>query len=179
MQWVLRPGFEDKGAFPFEYNDGLGKENRAGSANPVPPGQIFFVDGEAKGRFKLIGSEVRQVLNEKINANEPVTIVTVEDQRPNKLGTKYEIPSSFRRTDAKKFSHYDRTAILSLDALGMKGTEFKVEEYTEFSLPPGGEKKTYKLTEVTPDQITVETTDKDGTKKTYRFAKGGAGPIAE
>ena len=180
VQWVLRPGFEDKGAFTFEYSDGKGKQNKVGAASPVPPGQIFFAEGDvAKGRFKLIGSEVRQVLNEKINANEPVTIVTVEDQRPNKLGTKYEIPSSFRRGDAGKYSHYDRTAILSLDALGMKGTEFKVEEYTEFSLPPGGEKKTYKLTEVTPDQITVETTDKDGTKKTYRFAKGGTGPISE
>lgn len=179
VQWVLRPGFEDKGAFTFEYSDGLGKKNKVGAANPVPAGQVFFADGDAKGRFKLIGSEVRQVLNEAINANEPVNIVMVEDQRPNKRGTKYEIPSSFRRSDAPKYSHYDRTAILTLDALGMKGTEFKVEEYTEFSLPPGGEKKTYKLTEVTPDQITIETIEKDGTKKTYRFAKGGSGPIAE
>jgi hypothetical protein len=180
VQWVLRPGFESNGAFTFEYSDNLRKANKIGAANPVPPGQIFFAEGDvAKGRFKFIGSEKRREMNEAIRAEVDVTIVKVEDQKPNKLGKVYEIPSMFRRGDAGKFSQYDRTAILTLDAVGMAGNEFRVEENTEFSLPPGGGKATFKLIEVTPDKITVETTDKDGTKVTHEFAKGDKGPIAK
>ncbi len=179
VQWVLRPGFEANGAFTFEYSDSMGRKNNTGAATPIPPGQMFFAEGAAQNRYKLIGSEKRKVLNEAIKAEVDVTFVTVEDQKANKLATKYEIPSMFRRSEAKKFSFYDRTAILTLDALGMAGKEFKVEENTEFSLPPGGAKKDYKVTEVTPDKITVETTGKDGKKMTYAFSKGDTGPIAE
>jgi len=179
VEWVLRPGFEAQGSFTFEYSDNLRNANKTGAANPVPPGQVFFEEGAAKGRFKLIGSEKRKEMNEAIRAEVDVTYVKVEDQKPNKLGTVYEIPAMFRKADARRFSHFDRTVIFSLDALGLKDKEFKVEENTAFSLPPGGDSNNYKLTEVTPDRITVEMTDKDGNKKTYGIAKGETGPTAE
>lgn len=179
MEWVLRPGFETQGAFTFEYSDGAGKRNKINPANPVPPGQVFFAEGDAKGRFKLLGSEKRKEMNEAIRAEQELTYVTVEDQKPNKLGTKYEIQALFRKGDARKFSYFDRTAILTLDALGLAGKEFRVEENTAFSLPPGAENSNYKVTEVTPDRVTVEMTDKDGKTKTYGIAKGDTGPIAE
>lgn len=178
VQWVLRPGFEDNGAFTFEYNDGLRGKNKVSAASPISPGQIFFADGDAKGRFKLIGSEHRQILNEATKVMVDTLFVKIEDQRANKLGMIYEIPSMFRKGD-RNFSHYDRTAIITLDALGMAGNQFKVEENTEFSLPPGGEKMNYKVTEVTPDRITVDAIGKDGKKKSYRFSKGDKGPLAE
>ena len=118
-------------------------------------------------------------MNEAIRAEVEVTYVKVEDQKPNKLETVYEIPSQFRKGEARKYSHFDRTAILSLDALGLAGKEFKVEENTEFSLPPGGKSNNYRLTEVTPDRITVEVTDKDGKKTTHTIAKGETGPLSE
>jgi hypothetical protein len=179
VMWVLRPGFESEGAFTFEYSDNRRNANKVGAANPVPPGQLFFENGAAKGRFKFTGSKQIKQVNKKIGAEIDVTIVEVEDQKPNKLGVKYDIPAGFRKSDARNFSHFDRTAILTLDALDIKGKEFKIEENTSFSLPPGGEKKDYKLLEVTPDKIKVEVTDKDGNKKTHEFAKGNLGPIAE
>lgn len=179
VQWVLRPGFEAQGAFTFEYSDGLGKGNKVGAANPVPPGQVFFEEGAAQGRFKMLGSEKRMVRNEAIKADVETTFVKVEDQRPNKLGTVYEIPAQFRKSDARDFAYYDRTAILSLDALGLAGEEFKVEENTAFSLPPGGKNNNYKVTEVTPDRVSIEMTDKDGKKTTYGIAKGETGPTPE
>ncbi|QTN31815.1 hypothetical protein HZ994_05560 [Akkermansiaceae bacterium] len=179
VQWVLRPGFESDGKFTFEYSDGAGRRNNIGAGNPIPKGQVFFADGAAKGRFKYLDFEKRRVLNEAIKAEVDVTFVIIEDQKPNKLGDKYEIPAMFRRGEADKFSYYDRTAVLTLAALGMAGEEFRVEENTEFSLPPGGEKKDFKVTQVTPDQITIEATGPDGQKKTYEYAKGDTGPIAE
>jgi hypothetical protein len=179
VQWVLRPGFESEGAFTFKYSDGLRNANSAGAASPVPPGGLFFAEGAAKGRFKLLGSEKRMELNEAIKAEVEVTYVKVEDQKPNKLGKVYEIPAQFREADARKFSHFDRTAILALDALGLAAKDFKVEENTAFSLPPGGSGNNYKLTEVTPEKITVEVTDKDGNKTSHTINKGETGPMGE
>jgi hypothetical protein len=179
VEWVLRPGFPAGDAFTFKYSDGLGNANKAGAANPIPMGQIFFEEGAAKGRFKLLGSEIRKEMNDAIRSEVQVTYVKVEDQKPNKLGTVYEIPAQFREAEARKFSYFDRTAVLSLDALGLAGKEFEVEENTAFSLPPGGDSKNYKLTVVTPDTITVEMTGKDGNKSTYTVAKGETGPIAD
>lgn len=179
VEWVLRPGFETGGAFPFDYYVNNRIANRAGAANPVPEGQIFFAEGAAQGRFKLIGSKQVMELNPQINAEVEVTIVTIEDQKPNKLGVRYDIPAKFKIGNARKFAKFDRTAVLTLSALGLEDKPFKVEENTAFSLPPGGENKDYKLTEVTPEKITVEVTDKDGNKKTHEFAKGDVGPIAE
>jgi hypothetical protein len=174
-QWVLRPVFEtDGGSFTFEYADGKAR-NKVGPANPVPPGGIFFEKGAAAGRFKLLGSEKRKVMNEAIQAELDVTFVRIEDQKPNKKGDVYEIPA-FRNADERKHVRFDRTAVLTLEALGLAGQEFKIEENTSFALPPGDGKKPYKLTEVTPERIVIEFTGEDGKVKTYKIKKGATGP---
>lgn len=176
VQWVLRPGFKGAdGSFTFTYGDGKAN-NRVGAAEPIPPGGIFFENDPAKGRFKLLGSEEREVMNEAIQAMQNVTFVSVEDQKPNKKGKVYEIPALFRNADAAKFSYYDRTAVLSLEALGLAGQEFKVEENTTFALPPGDDKKAYKVTVVTPESVVIEFTGEDGKVVTHEIFKGAVGP---
>ena len=176
VQWVLRPVFEaGGGSFTFEYADGKAR-NKVGAANPVPPGGIFFEKGAAAGRFKLLGSEKRKVMNEKIQDEEDVNFVRIEDQKPNKKGNVYEIPASFRKADERKHVRFDRTAVLTLEALGLAGQEFKIEENTSFALPPGDGEKPYKLTEVTPERIVIEFTGEDGKVQTYEIKKGATGP---
>ncbi len=178
VQWVLRPGFEAAGgSFTFTYGDGKAA-NRIGAANPVPPGGIFFEKEPAMGRFKLLDSEKRMVMNEAIQAEEEITFVRIEDQKPNKKGTVYEIPASFRAADQRKYARFDRTAVLSLEALGLGGQEFRIEENTSFGLPSGDAKKPYKMKEVTPQSIMIEFTGEDGKVQTYEIKKGATGPAA-
>ncbi len=178
VEWVLRPGFEAQGGFTFDYSDSLRRKARVSAANVVMPGETFFGEGPMENRFKLLGSERRKQANEAIGAEVDVTIVRVEDQKPNKKGIVYEIPSMFRKKDARQFSNHDRTAILSLAALGMEGQEFKVEERSSFSLPPDGKEKVYMLKEITPEKITVEHTAQGGESKTYEILIGSVGPVA-
>lgn len=178
VEWVLRPGFEAQGGFTFEYSDSLRRGARMGAANVVMPGETFFEEGPIQDRFKLLGSERRKQPNEAIGAEVDVTIVQVEDQKPNKKGVVYEIPAMFRKGDAREYSQYDRTAILTLAALGMEGKEFKVEERSAFALPPEGADKVYTLKEVTPEKITVEHAVPGGETKTYEILKGSVGPVA-
>jgi hypothetical protein len=46
--------------------------------------------------------------------------------------------------------------------LEFEGKEFKVEERTRFSLPPGGEGGEFLLKQVTPERIVVEFMGADG-----------------
>ena len=149
-----------------------------GPANPVPPGGIFFEKGAAMGRFKLLGSEKRMVMNEAIQAEEEITFVRIEDQRPNKKGDVYEIPASFRAADQGKHTRFDRTAVLTLEALGLAGQEFRAEENTAFALPPGDAKKLYRMKEVTPERIVIEFNEGDGKVQTYEIMKSAASPVA-
>jgi len=172
LVWILRPGFESEGGFTFKYEDSNRGENRATAAAVVMPGTLFFLDGVMKNRFKLLGSEVRQIMNPRTNVEGPVTFVRIEDQRPNKKGTIYEIQAQFKEELKNDHRHFDRTAVLRLDALGKGSEEFKIEENTTFSLPNGSDKKNYLLKSVTPEAIEVEYTGADGTKKTVQIPKG-------
>ena len=177
VQWVLRPGFPSgNGAFTFEYNDNLRRAAKVGAAKPVKPGELFFAKGPVQNRFKFIGSKKRAQMNERLKVEVEVTIVTVEDQKSNKVGTTYEIPAMFRKGNAAKFAKFDRTAILTLEALGLDGVEMKIEENTSFSLPPDAKQKTFKLMEVTPEAIVIEHTKADGKIETFTILKGATGP---
>ncbi len=172
LTWVLRPGYEaGGGAFPFNYEDSKRQTNKTG-AEAVQPNALFFEKGPMSNRFKLLGFEVRKELNTKINITVDVTMVRIEDQRPNKMGTIYEIPAPL--SDQRKNEHlkFDRTAVFSLEALGFAGKEIKVEENTTFALPPGSAKKDYKLLKVTPEAVEVEYPDATGVKKTLSISKG-------
>ena len=179
LTWVLRPGYGSDGSFPFNYQDTKGGVNKTGAADMIAPDGLFFAKPPMKDRFKLLGSEVRKVLNKKINIEMDVTIVRIEDQRPNKKGVIYEIPSPL--TEDRKNDHleYDRTAVFSLEALGLNGKEFKVEENTRFAIPPDNPKKEYLAKIVTPESVTVEYTNPAGETKIFQIAKGGLPAAAE
>ncbi len=173
LAWVIRPSFGGDGKFPFSYEDSKRAQNKTGAANMVAPGELFFGAGVMPNRFKLLGSETRQFENPRTKANEEVTIVRIEDQRPNKKGTIYEFPAPLRDGDKGDHLKYDRTAIFTLEALGLSGKEFKVEENTKFALPPDSPKKDYLLKIVLPDSVTVEYTDPAGKVSTVQIPKGG------
>jgi hypothetical protein len=178
VEWLLRPGFPGEGdSLTFDYKDTKRVVARIPPAEPIPKGQKFFKDGPIKERFEYVNLEVRQVFDERIQAEQPVSIVTVKDLKPNKAGKVYEIPAFFRAADNAKHIQFDRTALLSLDALGMAGQEIRVEEFTEFILPPGSKNKPFKMTEVTPERITIIETLDDGKTKTHVIEKGQTGKI--
>lgn len=170
--WAIRPGYGSDGAFPFSYTDSKRRNNKVPAGEMVKPDGLFFPKEPMANRFKLLGSEVRKELNKKINLEMEVTYVRIEDQKPNKKGTVYELPSPLSPERLNEFSQYDRTAVFSLEALGMSGKEFKVEENTSFALPPDSPKKDYLLKKVSPDGVTVEYPDADGSRKTIEIGKG-------
>lgn len=172
LGWVIRPGFGDNGKFPFTYRDIKGGENKTGAADMIEPNGLFFPKGTMANRFKLLGSEIRTELNKATKTPKDVTIVRIEDQRPNKKGMIYEFPSPLSEERMNEHLKYDRTAILSLEALGQQGKEFKVEENMTFALLSDGAKKDYLLKSVTPESITVEYTNAAGEKKSVVINKG-------
>lgn len=175
VQWVLRPVEAEGGSFTFKWGNGK-LSNRVGAADPVLPGEIFFKNEPVMGRFKLLSSEKRRVMNEAIQAEEEVIFVMIEDQKPNKKGIIYEIPAGFRTANMRKYAKFDQTAVLSLEALGFAGQEIRVDENTAFALPPGDTKKIYMMKEVTPERIVIEFTSKDGKVQSHEIRKGETGP---
>jgi hypothetical protein len=172
LTWVLRPGFKVDESFSFKYEDNKRQMNNAGAAAMVAPGDLFFTDGVMKERFKLLGSEVRQELNPNLNIEVEITIVRVEDMKPNKKGVVYEIPAPL--PDARKNQHlnHDRSAVFTLEAVGLSGREFKVEENTAFALPPDAPNKDYHLRSVTPEEVVVEYRNADGSEASVTIGKG-------
>jgi hypothetical protein len=179
LGWVIRPGYGSGNQFPFTYEDTKGRKNRVKPAEMISPGGLFFDNEPMKGRFKLLGHEVRKELNKKINVEMEFTIVRIEDQKPNKKGVVYEIPSPLSEERRNEHLKFDRTAVLSLEALGLAGREIKVEENTTFALPPDAATKDYLLKTVTPDAVTVEYTDASGARRTVEIRKGSLANMAE
>lgn len=179
LTWAIRPGYGSEGAFPFSYTDSKRRKNKVPAGAMIKPEGMFFPKEPMANRFKLLGSEVRKELNKAINIEMEVTWVRIEDQRPNKKGKVYEVPSPLSEDRLNEFAQHDRTAILSLEALGASGKEFKVEENTTFSLPSDATKKDYLLKAVTPQSITVEYPDAEGNRKTVEINKGGMPTLSE
>jgi hypothetical protein len=179
LTWVIRPSFGDNGKFPFNYLDNKGGVNKTGAADMIEPNGLFFSKPPMKDRFKLLGSEVREEMSPKTNSKVEITYVRIEDQRHNKKGTVYEFPAPLSEERINEHQKFDRTAIFSLEALGLNGKEFKVEENTAFALPPDSPKKDYFLKTVTPESVTVEYTDPEGAKKTVEIKKGAMPQMPE
>jgi hypothetical protein len=169
---VIRPGYGSEGKFPFSYEDTKGRKNKVSAAEMIAPGGLFFAEPPMESRFKLLGSEIRKEYSQKTKAEMEVTIVRIEDQRTNKKGLVYELPSAFPEERKNEYSKYDRTAVLALEALGMEGREFKVEENTAFALPPENSNKNYLLKKVSPEAIVVEYPASDGSRKSIEIKKG-------
>ncbi|MFU8892838.1 MAG: Amuc_1099 family pilus-like system protein [Luteolibacter sp.] len=176
LSWALRPSHPDEnGGNTFRYYDDFaprGRTNNTGAANPVLPGGLFFASGAAEGRFKLLGHETREQFNERTNANELRTFARIEDQHPNKKGTIYEFPAPLPEANVQLHQQHDRTAVFTLEAIGRNGVEFKIEEFTTFTLPVDGEGPTHKLLSVTPEHAVVEYTDADGNVRNVTIPKG-------
>jgi hypothetical protein len=179
MAWVLRPGYGDGDKFPFIYEDSKNRKNKIPAGGMVAPNEIFFEKEPMAQRFKLIGHEIRKEVSKSTKVEMEVTIVRVEDQRSNKKGKIYEIPSPLSEERKNEHRQYDRAAVLSLQAIGLSGTEFKVEENTTFALPPTASQKDYLLKKVTPNAVTIEYTDAQGKLKTVEISKGGMPQTAE
>ncbi|TAG10033.1 MAG: hypothetical protein EAZ42_05065 [Verrucomicrobia bacterium] len=172
LGWVLRPSYESNGSFPFRYEDTTRRTNTTGGMNLIAPGQTFFAKPPMDNRFKLLSSEVRKELNKNINVEMDVMIVRIEDQRPNKKGVIYELPSPLPEQRKNEFIQYDRSAVMSLEALGQNGRQFVIEENTAFAVPPDAPKKQYFLKKVTPEKIEVEHTNDAGEKTLVEIEKG-------
>jgi len=172
LVWVIRPGFQAGGSFTFRYEDGQRRQNNAGADAMVAPGQLFFKDGVMKERFKLLGSEVVKELNRAINEEVDVTYVRIEDQRPNKNKAIYRIPAPLSEGRKNQHLQHDRTAVFTLEAIGLAGQEFKVEENTTFALPPTAPNKDFTLKAVSPNEVTVEYKNAEGVVQSVTIAKG-------
>ncbi len=176
LAWVLRPGWADGDKFPFSYEDSRRRENKTVPGEAIAPNGLFFPKGLMANRYKLLGHEVRREVSKSTNVEMDVTIVRVEDQIPNKKGDIYELPAPLQEERKNDFAQYDRTAVLSLEAIGESGKEFKVEERTSFALPSTAPNKDYFLKKVTPGAITVEYTDAQGTLQSVEIPKGVLSP---
>jgi hypothetical protein len=177
LTWVLRPGNESEGKFSFNYIDSKNTANKTSAEEMIAPGGLFFSKGAVLNRFKMLDSEVRSVKQKFGDVN--VTFVRIEDQRPNKKGKVYELPAPLSESQKNNYLQRDGTAVFSLEALGMNGKEFKVEEGTSFALPPNDTKKDFLLKAVTPESVTVEYTSPTGEKKTFEIRKGSLPQSAE
>ena len=180
ITWLLRPGYgaqldatKPEMQFPIDYEDSRRLQNRAPAAAMIAPGALFFINEPVKGRFKLLGHVTRMEHNPATNVDSEVVFVRIEDQKPNKGGTIYEIPAPLGRGVASKYRQYDRSAVLSLEALGLAGKDFVVEENTRFSLPNTGSGKEYLLKSVSPNSIVVEYPAEGGVRKQIEIPKGG------
>jgi len=172
LAWVLRPGYPDGDKFTFIYKDSKNRENKIPAGGMAGTNELFFDKEPMAKRFKLLGHEVRKEVSKSTKIEMEITIVRIEDQRPNKKGVVYEIPAPL--TEERKNEHlkFDRSAVFSLEAIGLNGTEFKVEENTSFALPPDAPKKDFLLKKVTPALVTIEYTDELGALKTVEIQKG-------
>lgn len=171
LAWSVKPGFDSEGGFTFTYRDSAGGQNKVTAAAVVKPNELFFKEGTMKERFKLLGFEARKVKNERLNIEQEFKFVRIEDQEANKKGTIYEVKQNFKDEEIKEYTHFDRTAVLKLEALNQNAIEFKVKENTTFGLPADSPKKEYLLKSVTPEAIEVEYAAPDGTKKTVQIPK--------
>jgi hypothetical protein len=172
LAWVLRPGYGDGGKFPFSYEDNKRQQNKNPPGEMIAPNDVFFANGPMAKRFKLLSSEVRKEMSPKTHVEMERTIVRIEDQRPNKKGVVYELPSPILEIRKNDFLNYDRTAVFSLEAIGLNGNEFKVEENTKFAVPPNAPTKDFLLKKVDPESVTVEYTDAQGDLKSLKINKG-------
>lgn len=172
LEWVVQFGMESGGKWFPKYLDGNKVKTKVGFANGLEAGGLFFDSDPVNGRFKFIEIQEREVFNKRLNSMEKLRIAIFEDQKDNKKGDKYEIPNRVPKMNMPDFYHYDRKAVLDLQALGFGGSEFTIEERRKFALPPDAESKDYLLKEVTPEAIVVEWS-KDGETQSVTIPRGG------
>jgi hypothetical protein len=161
LEWSLRPSYPDGGKLSVKYYErptGLNVQNKTPATGGSIPGDgMFFSSDPAKGRFKFLKFETKEEDNPRLNIKEKVTRAYIQDMKPNKKHLPpYDPPAPLSEARIWDLSHFDRKAVLTLEALGNGGKEAEIEEYTDFGLPLDNPKKEYHLKSVTPEQIVVE-----------------------
>jgi hypothetical protein len=159
--WYVQFGMESGGKWlpkmVARAADGKMQLNNMSALNMLSPGDNFFKEGPMAGRFKFLGFTERQVTSERTKLTNNVKFAEYEDLKHNKKGERYESQYGLPDAQLTQSAYYDRTAVMEFE-----GTEFKVEERTKFSLPPGGEDGEFFLKQVTPERIVVEFAGADG-----------------
>lgn len=159
--WYVQFGFESEGKWAPKITarmaNGKKAENRVSALEMLSPGDSFFKEGFMAERFKFLGIVEKEVVNERAKMMQKVKVAQYEDLKSNKKGERYESQYGLPDAQLNQNAYYDRTAVLEFE-----GMEFKVEERTKFSLPPGGEDGEFFLKQVTPERIVVEFAGADG-----------------
>jgi hypothetical protein len=177
IKWYVEFGLESDGKWApkllGESPDKKRFSNRVSAAEMLSPGDSFFIDKQPfQNRFKFIGIAQKEVTSARTNLTQNVNVAEYEDLKPNKKGTRYESQYGLPDAEIDANAYFDRTAVLELQAIGESGKQFKVEEGTNFALPPSAAEKKYFLKKVTPEGLEVEYTEGDE-KKTVSIPKGG------
>ena len=122
-------------SYQFRYEDRYTGSTRLERTDYIPAGDpqrsVFFTEGPATLRFRLLEVVDREIKSERTGVTSTVKIAIIEDLHPNKQGEKFEVPRGSR----SRVIRTDYTAILMLNAAGGEGIEFKVEENNSFALP--------------------------------------------
>jgi hypothetical protein len=161
VMWYVQFGFESEGKWAPKLAalaaDKKRRENKVSALDMLKPGDTFFKEGFMAGRFKFIGITERQVISERTKLTHIVKFAQYEDLKPNKKGEWYESQYGLPEAGLNASAYFDRTAVMEFE-----GKEFKVEERTRFSLPPGGGGEEFLLKQVTPEKLAVEFKGADG-----------------
>lgn len=159
--WYVQFGMESGGKWLPKMigraADGKMQGNKMSALNMLSPGDTFFDNGFMSGRFKFLGIVEKEVTSERTKLTQIVKFAQFEDLKTNKKGERYESQYGLPQAQVTPSAYFDRTAVLEFE-----GKEFKVEERTGFTLPPGGEGGEFFLKQVTPERIVVEVMGADG-----------------
>jgi len=165
----------DQYQFKYLDRDAAGRQS-ANRTEFIAAGTKFFPAGAAANRFELLDVKDVEQKNPSSGIVELVKVATIRDLKPNKAGATFEVPRQMRNKSA--YDRLDRTAVLTLKAIGEGANPFKVEENTSFSLPSGQPEKPFKLLKVDAESIEVEYPAADGSRATVTIPKGGVAPTA-
>ncbi len=161
VMWYVQFGFESQGKWAPKIvartAGGKKAEGKVSALEMISPGDTFFKEGFMAGRFKFLGIVEKEVVSERTKLSQMVKFAQYEDLKPNKKGERYESQYGLPEAQVTASAYFDRTAVMEFE-----GKEFKVEERTGFSLPPGGEDGKFFLKQVTPERIVVEFSGADG-----------------
>ncbi len=141
---VLGEGFQ----FDLLYKPfgGRSETNRIPASEAIAKGDTFFKEDPGKARFKLKDIEARE--EDGPTGRRPRNWAIIEDLSEQKKGKTYELMFNLPPVQRPGSTQYDHNVVFRLNAIGEEGNQFKVEESGSFSLPGGGEEKSYKLIEV-------------------------------
>jgi hypothetical protein len=168
--WYVQFGLESGGKWSPKFTglqaDGTKLSNRVSAVEMVAPGDVFFKDGAMAGRFKYLGIVGRDVTSPRTGLTQNVMFAQYEDLKPNKKGERYESRYGLPDAQLEQHAYHDRTAVMEF-----QGKEFKVEERTRFSLPPGGGGQEFFLKQVARDRIVIEFMGADGNVNKREIAR--------